>query len=147
MSLKLFPALLLSLLLWTHAHAQDALPEITVYKSPTCGCCTAWVEYMEDNGFRVKSNNVDNLDAMKAELGLTDQRLRSCHTAVVDGYVVEGHVPVDDVKRLLAERPDIKGISAPGMPQFSPGMASLTPKDYDVIAFDAEGNLSLYSRY
>ena len=84
---------------------------------------------------------------VKAKNGLTDPRLRSCHTAVIDGYVVEGHVPVNDILRLLKERPPIVGITAPGMPQLSPGMHSLIPKDYDVLSFDKEGNISLFSRY
>ena len=122
-------------------------PEITVYKSPTCGCCTGWVDYLKDNNFRVTTHDVDNLDQIRAQHGLTDPRLRSCHTAIIDGYVVEGHVPVDDIKRLLAERPAITGISAPGMPQMSPGMMSIKPKDYDVVSFDADGNVKLFSRY
>jgi hypothetical protein len=73
--------------------------------------------------------------------------LKSCHTAVVDGYVVEGHVPVSDIQRLITEKPDIIGISAPGMPQMSPGMASIVPKDYDVLSFDKEGKIELFSSY
>lgn len=121
--------------------------EITVYKSPTCGCCTGWVEYLEKNGFEVTAHNTDQLNDIKAKLGLTDKRLMSCHTAVVDGYIVEGHVPVDDIKRLMSERPDIQGITAPGMPQLSPGMHSEIPKDYDVLSFDADGNIEVYSSY
>ncbi len=122
-------------------------PEITVYKSPTCGCCTAWVDYLKDNNFRVTAHNVDNLDEIRARNGLTDRRLRSCHTAVVDGYVVEGHVPVDDIRRLLAERPPVRGITAPGMPQMSPGMMSIEPQGYDVLSFDDQGRIGLFSRY
>ncbi|MDH3636874.1 MAG: DUF411 domain-containing protein [Gammaproteobacteria bacterium] len=122
-------------------------PEITVYKSPTCGCCTGWVDYLKDNNFRVTAHNVDNLDQIRAKHGLKDPKLRSCHTAIVDGYVVEGHVPVDDIKRLLTERPKVIGISAPGMPQMSPGMMSIEPKDYDVVSFDADGKVEVFSRY
>jgi hypothetical protein len=93
------------------------------------------------------THDVDSLAKIKADLGLTDNRLRSCHTAVVDGYVVEGHVPVGDIQRLITEKPDIIGISAPGMPQMSPGMASTEPKDYDVLSFDKEGNIELFSSY
>ncbi|MDJ0956882.1 MAG: DUF411 domain-containing protein [Arenicellales bacterium] len=128
----------------TLAADQD---EIVVYKSPTCGCCTGWVEYLEKNGFTVQTHNTDRLNEIKARLGLTDRRLMSCHTAVVDGYVIEGHVPVDDIKRLLSERPKIKGITAPGMPQLSPGMNSEIPKDYDVLSFDAQGNIEVFSSY
>lgn len=131
----------------SRAGEPAAGPEITVYKSPTCGCCTGWVDYLKANNFRVTAHDVDNLDQIRAQHGLTDPRLRSCHTAVVDGYVIEGHVPVNDIKRLLAERPPVTGISAPGMPQMSPGMMSIEPKDYDVVSFDAAGNVKLFSRY
>lgn len=133
------------------SHAQDVPrlfgQKITVYKTPTCGCCAAWVDYLKDNGFSVTAHDLDNLDAVKARHGLTDPRLRSCHTAVVDGYVVEGHVPAADIWRLLDKKPKITGISAPGMPQLSPGMASLEPRGYDVLSFDADGNIGLFSRY
>ncbi len=123
------------------------LRDMVVYKSPTCGCCQAWVSYVEDAGFAVKTIDTDNVDAIKSEHGLTDPSLKSCHTAVVDGYVIEGHVPVSDIERLLAERPAIVGLTAPGMPMMSPGMASETPKDYDVIAFDKNGRTRIYSSY
>ena len=122
--------------------------EITVYKTPTCGCCAEWVSYLQDEGFKVTAINHDDLDPIRAELGLLDPSLKSCHTAVVDGYVVEGHVPANDIKRLLREKPEkIKGISAPGMPMMSPGMASRTPKDYAVISFTNNGETAVYSQY
>ncbi len=120
---------------------------IVVYKSPTCGCCTGWVEYLRDNGFSVETHDVTDMEAVRANYGVTNPRLKSCHTALVGGYVVEGHVPADDVRRLLSERPEVVGITAPGMPQMSPGMASIVPKGYDVLSFDAEGNVELFSRY
>ena len=120
---------------------------ITVYKTATCGCCQGWVDYLETQGFRVQSHDVQNLDEIKARNRLTDGRLKSCHTAIVDGYVVEGHVPADDIRRLLAQRPEIVGITAPGMPSMSPGMNSLEPKGYDVLSFDARGNIEVFSRY
>ena len=126
-------------------HGRDQ--EVTVYKSPTCGCCQGWVDYLESRGFRVETHNVDDLDRIKAEHGLTDPNLKSCHTAIVDGYVIEGHVPADDIRRLLSERPDVLGITAPGMPMMSPGMNSVEPKGYDVLTFDAEGATTIYSRY
>lgn len=138
--------LLLSLPFAGTALAADS-DEIVVYKSPTCGCCTGWVEYLEKNGFKVQTHNTNQLNEVKAKLGLTDGRLMSCHTAVVDGFVVEGHVPVDDIKRLLSERPNIVGITAPGMPQLSPGMHSEIPKGYDVLSFDADGRTEVYSSY
>lgn len=120
---------------------------ITVYKTPTCGCCAHWVDYLKDNGFRVEAHDLNDLDPIKAKYGLTNPRLKSCHTAIVDGYVVEGHVPVDDIWRLLEEKPAVVGITAPGMPRMSPGMMSLEPKGYDVYSFDADNQSELFSRY
>jgi hypothetical protein len=135
------------LLLTSGAQAEQSAKTITVYKSPTCGCCTGWIDYLRDNGFQVETHDTDALNDIKQQYGLTDQRLMSCHTAVIDGYVVEGHVPVDDIRRLLDEKPDILGITAPGMPPLAPGMGSLEPKDYNVLIFDKEGNIGLFSRY
>ena len=120
---------------------------MTVYKSPTCGCCTAWVDYMREDGHAIKTVETDAVDAIKAEHGLHAPELKSCHTAIVGGYVIEGHVPAADVRRLLAEKPDIVGLTAPGMPMMSPGMGSLTPKDYDVLAFDESGRTRVWSSY
>ncbi len=120
--------------------------EITVYKTPTCGCCKEWVSYLKTNGFKVITHDLDNLSQVKAQHGVPAQ-LQSCHTAVVDGYVVEGHVPADDIWRLLTQRPKVTGITAPGMPQQSPGMYSIEPRDYDVLSFDGEGQVTLFSRY
>lgn len=125
----------------------NQLPQVTVYKTPTCGCCSAWVGYLKDNGFTVTSYDLNDLTEVKAKHGLTDPRLKSCHTAIVDGYVVEGHVPVDDIRRLLNDKPDVVGITAPGMPQMSPGMMSLVPQGYDVLSFDKRGKIELFSRY
>ncbi|MCB1741304.1 MAG: DUF411 domain-containing protein [Gammaproteobacteria bacterium] len=133
----------------TSARAEDdvsASRAITVYKSPTCGCCTAWAEYLEQSGFQVSVVNQHHLSAIKARYGI-DRPLQSCHTAVIDGYVIEGHVPVDDILRLLIEKPDARGLTAPGMPAMSPGMHSLEPKGYDVLLFDRTGRASVYSRY
>ena len=97
------------------------LPVVTVYKSATCGCCKAWVSHLENNGFTVKANDVGNMLEYKkrAKLGAG---MGSCHTAFVDGYAVEGHVPAKDIKRMLLEKPDISGITVPRMPMGSPGM-------------------------
>ena len=123
------------------------LPEMLVYKSPTCGCCQSWVDYVEKAGFPVTAINHDDVDTIKQKHGLTDSSLKSCHTAIVDGYVIEGHVPVSDIERLLAERPDIIGLTAPGMPMMSPGMGSETPKNYSVLAFDKHGKSRVFSAY
>jgi len=125
------------------AHASE---EVTVYKSPYCGCCTAWSEHMRDNGFTVTEIKREDMGAIKKQLGVPAQ-LESCHTAMVDGYVLEGHVPADDVKRLLAERPDAHGLSVPGMPMGSPGMEQDGMKDpYTTILFD-KGNMSAFARH
>ena len=123
------------------------LPLMTVYKSPTCGCCEDWVTYIKEAGYSVNAIDHDNVDAVKAEHGLTDPSLKSCHTAIVDGYVIEGHVPLTDIERLLRERPDVIGLTAPGMPMMSPGMDSELPKDYDVLAFEKDGGSHVYSSY
>ncbi len=126
---------------------SDKKPLITVYKSATCGCCKKWVSYLEHEGFKVDAINHDNVDAIKAENGLTDPSLKSCHTALVDGYVIEGHVPVSDIERLLTEKPNVVGLTAPGMPAMSPGMNSLKPKDYNVLLFQKNGKSRVYSSY
>ncbi|WP_375753544.1 DUF411 domain-containing protein [Vibrio sp. HN007] len=126
-----------------------AKPTIELYKSPTCGCCTEWAEIMEDKGYKVNIHHKRDWSNIKEEFGMPNQ-LMSCHTAVIDGYMVEGHVPEEDIARLLKDRPDnISGLAAPGMPQHSPGMAAPGQeyKDFNVIAFDKEGQLSLYKKY
>lgn len=113
--------------------------EVTVHKSPWCGCCKAWVTHLEQNGFTVVALDHEDLGPIKSELGVP-ARLQSCHTAVIDGYVIEGHVPADDIKRLLTEGPDGTGLAAPGMPAGSPGMETGGAKDdYQVILFGAQG--------
>ena len=98
-----------------------SLPAITVYKSPTCGCCSLWGEHLEANGFTVETVDVDDINTVKEEYGIP-QELSSCHTGVVDGYIIEGHVPAEDIVRLLEEQPEAAGLAVPGMPLGSPGM-------------------------
>lgn len=129
------------------SQSTSDLPEMTVYKSPTCGCCKDWVTYIEKAGYSVTAINHDNVDAIKAEHGLINPALKSCHTALVSGYVIEGHVPIKDIERLLTDRPEVVGLTAPGMPMMSPGMGSEIPKDYDVLVFDKDGNSSVFSSY
>lgn len=112
-------------------------PLVEVYKSPSCGCCGAWAEHLEANGYRVAVREVYDLEPLKQLAGVPDG-LRSCHTAMVDGYVLEGHVPADALDRFLAERPAAKGLAVPGMPAGSPGMPSNTPEEYQVFIFDAD---------
>lgn len=127
------------------ASAEDAV--VTVYKSPSCGCCTKWVEYLQAKGYEVKTVDLDDLSEIKAASGVPRQ-LQTCHTAVVGGYVVEGHVPADVLARLLKEQPKVSGIAVPGMPVGSPGMeVPGTPaQSYDVIAWDKTGKTSIYAR-
>ncbi len=128
------------------ARAESEAPAITVYKSPTCGCCGKWIDHLKANGFRVTTRDVADVNPYKQQYGVP-RHLASCHTAVVEGYVIEGHVPADVVRRLLAERPKFSGVAVPGMPIGSPGMEQGTRKDpYDVVAFDREGRVTVYER-
>ena len=101
----------------------QAATSMTVYKSPACGCCEKYVDYLRENGFAVKAVNESDMDAVKKRHGVS--HVASCHTALVNGYVVEGHVPVTAIRKLLKEKPSIIGISAPGMPMNSPGMGEM----------------------
>jgi hypothetical protein len=114
------------------------LPEVHVYKSPTCGCCEKWIEHLRGSGFRVRATDVPDVTPIKLENGVAPA-LSACHTAFVGGYVVEGHVPAADVHRLLAERPDVAGLAVPGMPIGSPGMEGPNPEPYEVLSFGAQG--------
>ena len=127
----------------------SALPAMTVYKSASCGCCTAWVDHAKANGFTVRVVDSENLGAVKRDLGIPP-RLASCHTVVVGAYLVEGHVPAADVKRLLAEKPAVRGLAVPGMPIGSPGMEQGPPSGYEryeVLAFTASGETSVFARH
>jgi len=124
---------------------QTVAADIVVYKSPTCGCCGKWVEHMEKAGFSVEVENMNDVAPIKRELGVPG-RMQSCHTAKVGDYFVEGHVPADLVKRLLADRPDIKGLAVPGMPMGSPGMEGPRKDPYDVIAIGKDGRARIYAR-
>lgn len=126
------------------ANAANAI----MFKDPGCACCTAWAEHLRHHGFTVKEKKMDNMEAVKSFYGVP-AKLASCHTAIIDGYVIEGHVPADDVLRLLKERPAVAGLTAPGMPQKSPGMQQpgLEPKGYEVLSFDKEGNAKVFHRY
>lgn len=120
-------------------------PEVVVYKTATCGCCSAWIEHLEAAGFPVTAHDEQDLMALKNQLGVPGP-VRSCHTALVDGYLVEGHVPADVIRRLLEERPEVAGVAVPGMPIGSPGMeVPGRPADrYDVVTFDGRGRTEVY---
>ena len=124
----------------------DQLPLVTVWKSPSCGCCGNWVAHMEDAGFSVKVENTEELDSVKKLAGIPDE-LQSCHTATVGGYKIEGHVPAADIKRLLTERPTVNGLSVPGMPSGSPGMENGERDPYDVLAFTRDGKTTVFSTH
>ncbi|MCR4342166.1 MAG: DUF411 domain-containing protein [Gemmatimonadaceae bacterium] len=116
---------------------------LVVYKESTCPCCNAWVDYMRNNGFRVVTYNVSDLDAVKQKHNIASN-LQSCHTTEVGGYYVEGHVPADLVRKLLAERPRIAGITVPGMPVGSPGMEVGPPEPYDILSVDSAGRTAIF---
>lgn len=135
----------LTALLWAVSAGAYAA-EITVYKSPTCGCCKLWIDHLKSNGFTVKAHDTENVAAHKQRLGVLPE-LASCHTAVVNGYVIEGHVPAADIKRLLKEQPKIIGLAVPGMPMGSPGMEGPVKETYEVKTFDKKGRVTTYARH
>ena len=120
------------LVLSLNAASAFAGTAVTLYKSPTCECCERYVQYLEQNGFTVNAINEDNMDAIKKRYGTA--RAASCHTSIIEGYAVEGHVPVRAIRKLLREKPPIVGISAPGMPQHSPGMGEERPGTLTIYA-------------
>ncbi len=129
------------------APAFAAGDEVTMYKDPNCGCCGKWAEHMRANGFSVKEIATPKMGEVKRAAGVP-QALGSCHTAKVGGYVVEGHVPAADVRRMLTEKPAIAGLSAPGMPQGSPGMEGPFPADrYDVVSVTADGKTRVFASH
>lgn len=125
-----------------------ALPLMVVHKSPTCGCCGTWVEHMQKAGFKVEVRNSDDLNPLKEQLGVPYGK-GSCHTAEVGGYFVEGHVPAEDIKRLLTDKPDAKGLAVPGMPLGSPGMevpdGTVQPYVVELVARD--GTTSAFAHH
>lgn len=127
--------------------AADGTESIHVYKSPTCGCCNDWIDHLEDNGFEVTATNTNDMGRIKADAGLI-AGMGSCHTAFVGDYVIEGHVPADDIRRLLAESPKATGLSVPGMPVGSPGMEMGDRQDhYKVILFNEQGQTRVFSEH
>jgi hypothetical protein len=130
--------------------AQQPLPAMTIYKSASCGCCKLWVDHARAAGFTVREVNTENLSSVKREMGIPS-RLASCHTVVVGSYVVEGHVPAEDVKKLLRDRPaGVRGLAVPGMPIGSPGMEQGPASGYeryDVLAFTAAGATSVFAKH
>lgn len=128
--------------------AEPSLPGVTVHKNASCGCCKLWVERLRGAGFPVEVRDVDNLNDVKQRVGIP-YGMGSCHTAEVHGYFVEGHVPIEDIQRLLRERPNAKGLTVPGMPAGSPGMEvpSGDVQPYDVILVGRDGSTSVFSHH
>lgn len=119
-------------------------PAITVYKSPSCGCCANWVDHLRAAGFAVTVRDTSDVGVVKTARGVPPA-LASCHTAVAAGYVFEGHVPADLIRRFLKEAPAAAGLAVPGMPAGSPGMEGPSPVRYDVVTFDSRGRTSVYA--
>ncbi|HSH75466.1 MAG TPA: DUF411 domain-containing protein [Longimicrobiales bacterium] len=127
--------------------ADQSLPTVVVYKTATCGCCGGWVEHMRQAGFTVDARDLPGnaeLMRVKVDAGVPGA-MATCHTAVVDGYVIEGHVPAEQVRRLLEDRPDVAGIAVPGMPIGSPGMEGPAARPYQVYAFDHQGGSAVFA--
>ena len=144
-------AVLIAVVATSHAafaqtKAAPVPTQVAVYKSPTCGCCGKWVEHMQAAGFAATTTNMPDVSPIKAKHGVPAS-LHSCHTSLVGGYVIEGHVPVEDIRRLLKEKPAIVGLAAPGMPAGSPGMDVPNSPAYDVIAFDKNGKTSVFATH
>jgi hypothetical protein len=129
------------------ALAGSARPPVTVYKDPSCGCCGAWVDYLRKEGFTVAVKEEPQLNVLKGKLGVPSSAM-SCHTAELASYVLEGHVPVPAIDKLLSEKPAIRGLAVPGMPVGSPGMEveGMEPEAYEVMAFGA-GTPSVFMRF
>ena len=134
------------ILLVTSSPSQQSRPLVTVFKNPTCGCCGKWIEHLKSNGFVVKVQEVNDTSPYERQYHVP-RGMASCHTAVVNGYTIEGHVPAADIKRLLNERPKAVGLAVPGMPTGSPGMEAAHSDAYSVFVFDESGQTSVYVRY
>ena len=134
------------ILLAISSPSQSPGPLVTVFKTPTCACCGKWVEHLKANGFAVKVQEVRDTSSYERQYHVP-RTMVSCHTAVVNGYTIEGHVPAADIKRLLNERTKAVGLAVPGMPVGSPGMEAARSEPYSVYAFDESGNTSVYAKY
>ncbi len=129
----------------TRTAAGVALPPMTVYKDPNCGCCAEWVSHVRKAGFVVTVRDTADMSSVKASFGVPSA-LESCHTARVGAYAIEGHVPADLIQKLIREKPVARGLAVPGMPQGSPGMEQGAPKDaYEVLLFDKAGKTRVFA--
>ena len=125
--------------------ARAGMPEVVVYKDPYCGCCGKWAEHLSRSGFAITVHEVADMAPVKRKAGIP-AAMESCHTAVVGGYLIEGHVPAGDIRRLLAERPAVRGLAAPGMPASAPGM-DMPGEPYLVFAFYADGASAVFASH
>lgn len=139
-------SLVLALLLGSGAVWAQSATTVEVFKNPQCGCCGKWVEHLRESGFQVRAHEIADVPAARKQLGMPD-RLGSCHTAKVGGYVVEGHVPAADIQRLLKEQPKALGLAVPSMPPGSPGMESPKPIPYDTLLVQADGSTGVFARH
>ncbi len=129
----------------TEPKADSNAIEITMYRGEACNCCVKWAQYLENQGMEVIDETVDNLQVIKQRENIAPA-MQSCHTAIIDGYVVEGHVPADDILRMIAQQPDAIGIAVPGMPAGSPGMEVGHSESYEVLLFDRD-KFSVFAEY
>ena len=147
MSIRFFRMVWTALLALFFMGSAAFAAEMSVTKTPWCGCCAAWITHMREAGFDVTVHEEEDLTAIKDKMGV-EPKLQSCHTGEVEGYVIEGHVPAEDVLRLLAERPKARGLTVPGMPVGSPGMEMGDRKDaYDVFLIKEDGTTEVFSKH
>ncbi len=156
MKICLVTALFLSSMIFAGVQAAEGVSaqelletpmDIVVYRSPTCGCCGKWLQHLKQHDFNVIDNVTENMQGIKDKYGITNS-LASCHTAIINGHIVEGHVPAGDIKSMLKAKSDIKGLAVPGMVAGTPGMEMGAKKmPFKVLAFDKQGNMALYKSY
>ncbi len=131
---------------WQAGLFSQSFPEAMVYKTPTCGCCSLWADHLKENGLTVKTQDLTDLNPIKDQYGI-EPRLQSCHTAVIGDYIFEGHIPAEFVKKVLEEKPNIRGLTVPGMPIGSPGMEQGNRRDpYDILSIDHNGHVEVYAK-
>ncbi len=134
---------------WDNETEPDysGIREMTVYRSPSCGCCGVWIEHAKKHGFQIKDIKTESMEALKQKYNIPPE-LASCHTTIIDGYVMEGHIPADDIKRFLAEKPEMAGLAVPGMPIGTPGMEARDIKQpFQVLAFNNKGEVEVFKEY
>lgn len=150
----IFALILIGTLAWNLFNSETNTPsagdgtvtEAVMYKNPGCDCCDMWADYMEENGYHVTAHESNDINSVKEEHHISPE-MASCHTVLIDGYVIEGHVPVEDINRLREERPDAVGLAAPGMPPSSPGMNTIDNVPYDVYLVGHNGENTVYNSY